>query len=106
MLLPANQIEFKKKVGKVKDKAIWHIKTRGGLHVMATDGGTVIGSGPHRAVARHLAQKFEPDATWTELSKSDHVDLEAFQHLLPRYEAMTNQMRELQKSQPPEADPE
>ena len=99
MQIPSNQIEFKKKVGKSKGKPVFHVKTRGGLHVIADDKGTVLGSGPHRAVARHLAQKFEPDVEWTELSKSDHVDFEAYAHLLPQYEALTERMRALQKAE-------
>jgi hypothetical protein len=96
MILPQNQVAFRKKVGKVGTKSIWHIKLKGGLHVMADDAGKVIGSGPHRAVARHLASKYEPDAVWSELSKSDHVDLEAFEHLLPKYEALTKSMMAMQ----------
>lgn len=99
MQIPSGEIEFKKKVGKAKGKDVYHVKTRGGLHVMAMDGGTVLGAGPHRAVARHLAQKYEPGVEWTELSKSDHVDFEAYSHLLPKYETITQRMRELQKSE-------
>jgi len=92
-----NEIEFKRKVGKSGSRDIYHVKTRGGLHVMARSDGTVLGAGPHRAVARHLAQKFEPDAEWTELSKSDHVDFDVFAHLVPKYEAITVQMRAIQE---------
>lgn len=96
MNIPSAQIEFKKKVGKAKDKDLWHVKTKGGLHVIVDYLGKVVGSGPHRAVARHIAQRFEPDAVWTELSKSDHYDVSDFQHLLPEYEALTAEMRKLQ----------
>ena len=96
MNIPAEQIEFKRKVGKAKGKAIFHVKTLGGLHVMATEGGIVLGAGPHRAVARHLAQKFEPSAEWTELSKSDHLEESAIAHLLPEYQELTERLRALQ----------
>jgi hypothetical protein len=98
MQITQNEIEFKRKVGKSGTRDIFHVKTRGGLHVMARSDGTVLGAGPHRAVARHLAQKFEPDAEWTELSKSDHVDFEVIEHLVPRYEKITEEMRQLQKN--------
>lgn len=98
MQITQNEIEFKRKVGKSGTRDIYHVKTRGGLHVMARSDGTVLGAGPHRAVARHLAQKFEPDAEWTELSKSDHVDFEVFAHLVPKYEEITVKMRAIQEN--------
>jgi hypothetical protein len=97
MQITQNEIEFKRKVGKSGSRDIYHVKTRGGLHVMARSDGTVLGAGPHRAVARHLAQKFEPDAVWTELSKSDHVDVEVYEHLLEKYEDVTIKMRAIQE---------
>lgn len=97
MQIPKAEIEFKKKVGKSGSKEVWHYKTVGGLHVMAKDDGTILAAAPHRAVARHLAQKFDSDITWTELSKSDHYDVESFQHLLPEYEALSNAMRKMSK---------
>lgn len=96
MNIPAAQIEFRKRVGKAKGKDLWHIKTKGGLHVIADYLGKVVGSGPHRAVARHITERYEPDATWTELSKSDHYDVQDFQHLLPEYEALTEKLRKMQ----------
>lgn len=96
MNIPATQIEFKRKVGKSKGRDIYHVKTRGGLHVMALDGGRVLGYGPHRAVAKDIAQKMEEDLEWTELSKSDHVEREAYEHLLPKYTELTVRMRALQ----------
>lgn len=98
MQITQNEIEFKRKVGKSGTRDIYHVKTRGGLHVMARSDGTVLGAGPHRAVARHLAQKFEPDAEWTELSKSDHVDFDVFAHLVPKYEEITIKMRAIQEN--------
>lgn len=94
--IPENQVEFKKKVGKIKDQAVYHIKTRGGLHIIAKTGGEIIGSGNHRAVARHIAQKYEPDVVWTELSKSDWYPVDSFQHLLPEAETTTADLRRLQ----------
>ncbi len=96
MQIPSNEVEFKRKVGKARGHDIYHLKLCGGLHVMALDTGTILGAGPHRAVARHLAQQFEPEAEWTALSKSDHVDFEVFEHLLPRYEEITLAMRAVQ----------
>lgn len=96
MNIPAAQIELKKKVGTAKGKDVWHVKTKGGLHLITDAGGRLLGSGPHRSVARFLAQKFEPDVVFTELSKSDHYDYDDFKHLVPEYEELTERMRKLQ----------
>jgi hypothetical protein len=97
MKVPTSEIETKKKVGKLGSKGVWMVKTRGGLFLIATDGGgEVIGSGPHRAVAKAIAQRRNPDLEWTELSKSEWVDPETFAHLMPKYESMTDDLRRLQ----------
>lgn len=93
MIIPTSQIMLKKRVGKLKGKAIWHVRTRGGLHLIADDSGKPVAAGPHVAVARHLAEQYEPALEWTELSKSDHVAYEAYQHLLPEYRELSDQLR-------------
>jgi hypothetical protein len=94
-------IESKKKVGKLHGKSVIEIKTTGGFHmvVAANEGGgfETLGTGPHKAVARHIAAKREPDIEWTELSKSDYVDPAHFQNILPEYEALTDTVRKLQE---------
>lgn len=96
MNVPQTQIVFKKKVGKSGSSDITHIKTVGGLHLIVNGKGTVLGSGPHRAVARKIAGSFDPDINWTELSKSDHIDESVYEHLLPEYRDLTRQMRAAQ----------
>jgi hypothetical protein len=96
MKVPENQIELKKKVGQSNGKAITHIKTVGGLHLVIDSKGSVLGSGPHRAVARKIATQFDPDIQWTELSKSEHVDLRAYEHLLPEWVDVTLAFRAAQ----------
>lgn len=95
MNVPQNQIVFKKKVGRSGSSDVTHIKTVGGLHLI-TKNGTVLGSGPHRAVARKIASQFEPDIEWTELSKSDYVDPSVYASMLPEYEALTVAFRKAQ----------
>jgi hypothetical protein len=98
MDLSAKQIDEKpKRVGILKGKPIYHLRTKGGLHLLVTPGGSgfeTLGTGPHRAVARHIAQKHEPDIVWDALAKSDHVDIEAFALVLPKYEVITDYLRE------------
>jgi hypothetical protein len=93
--ISSDEIEFRKKVGKAKGHDLWYVKLRGGLHLITDHKGIPVGSGPHRAVARHVAKKFEPDAIWTELSKSEHYDVGDFEHLLPEWEAFTENLRKL-----------
>lgn len=96
MQIPEAQIILKKKVGTVNGSDVTYIKTVGGLHLMVNNRGNIISTGPHRQVARHLANRYEPDIQWTELSKADHVPLAHYEHLLPEYEALTKQFREMQ----------
>jgi hypothetical protein len=87
MNIPADQISYKKQIGKIGSSAVWELGLRGGLHVVlkSTNGkAETLGAGPHRAVARFLAQQREPTLVITELSKADEVGYEHFRHLLPR----------------------
>jgi len=75
---------------------VWEVGTKGGLHLVIAvrnSKAETLGVGPHRAVARFIAQKKEPKLTLTELSKADHVDEAHFRHLLPKYEALTAEYR-------------
>ena len=98
MKIPTDQIEVKKKIGKSGNSDIYRLKTRGGLHVVYNSNGTVLGSGPHRMVAQHIAEKFDNDIVWTELSKSDHYDVSDFAHVLPEYYELTTEMRKAQSN--------
>lgn len=100
MDIPTSQIEFKRKVGRSGGSELWHIKTYGGLHtIFKTMGKSMrfIGSGPHRAVAQRVAEKFDPEIVWTELSKSDHIDEAVIAPLVAEYYKITLQARKLQQ---------
>jgi hypothetical protein len=96
MKLNQNEIEFKKAVGKAKGKTLWHVKTRGGLHLIALDGGEVVGAASHRAVARHIAEQHEPGLEWSELSKSEYYSPEDYAFLIPEGIEMTRRLRKAQ----------
>lgn len=97
MQIDAKQIDEKpKKVGELRGQPVMHLRTKGGLHVMVKSNGQVLGTGPHHAVARHIAMKYEPDIVWTELSKADHVTADSYAMVLPKYEAITDDLRLLQ----------
>lgn len=95
-----DQIAYKKKVGHLGQTPVLEVGLIGGLHmiVKASGGKTeVLGAGPHRAVARHIAKKKNPDIEFTELAKADHIEPEHFAHVLEKYEALTDHLRSLQE---------
>lgn len=96
MNIPANQISYKKQIGKLDGDPIIEMATKGGLHlIIASRKGKAetLGTGSHRAIARHIAEKKEPKIEWTELAKSDQLELSYFQHLLPKWEEITEDFR-------------
>ncbi len=91
-------IASKRKIGTIGSRPVYEIATTGGLHlVVAPKAGGVetLGSGPHRAVARFIAQKRNSELQLNELAKSEFVPPECFQHLLPEYEALTEHINVL-----------
>ena len=94
--IPASEIKYKKQVGKDGGDAVFEVATVGGLHLIlaARKKGTEPQAlGCARAVARHLAQKKAKGLTWTELSKAEHVDERYLQHLIPKWELITDFQR-------------
>ncbi len=94
MNLEPNQLKQKpKKVGKTDTgKDVFEVETKGGLSLIVSpkDGSfETLGTGPHRAVARHIAAKRMPGIQWSDLHKSESLDLPTIQALLPKYEAVT-----------------
>lgn len=91
------------KVGMQGSKVVLQYRTKGGLYIVGvpkTGGMEMLGSGPHRAVARisaekTIAKKGDEDIVWTELSKSDHIPPEHYEFILPEYEELTLRMRQL-----------
>lgn len=96
MDISEKQLASKKRVGKLGSSPVFELVTKGGLHlIVGTKGGKfeTLGAGPHRAVARHIAKKREPEIDWNDLQKSDYVDPAHFQFVLPDYEVLTEQIR-------------
>mgnify|MGYP000904811848 CR=1 FL=1 len=99
MNLTREQLQYHKKVGKLNGRPVFEIATKGGFHMIVAPKGTgyeTLGTGPHRAVARHIAEKTEKEILWTELSKSDWVDPADFADLIPKYEEVTRYIRSVQ----------
>ena len=93
----AKDIASKKKIGLLNGHGVVEVVLKGGLHLIVTKQGdaktSILGTGPHRAVARFIAEKNEPDLQWTEMSKSDHLDVHALASVLPYWTNMTNLFR-------------
>lgn len=100
--ISSEQISYRKKVGTLDGNSVIELATKGGLHliVMAKLGKVeTIGTGPHRAVARHIALKRHPGIKWSDLNKSDYVDVVHFSPVLPKYEALTLAFRKAEGSE-------
>lgn len=96
MEITEKQLAWKKKIGRVGSNPVWEMATTGGLHLIAVNksGKTeILGTGPHRAVARHIARKHCPEMVITDLNKADHVEIDHFKFCLPQYMKLTDRFR-------------
>lgn len=98
--IEAKQLKGKpKKIGKHDGRDVFALTTKGGFNMIVASKGQgfeTLGAGPHPCVARHIAEQKHKNITWTGLSKADHVPYEDYQHLLPKYEAVTAFIRRKQ----------
>lgn len=97
MNISPKQIKYRKKVGSTSEdsKDIYEIGLIGGLHLIVKADGSkseIMGAGPHRAVARHIAQQKEK-IDFNDLRKSEEVSVQIFADVLPEYEDLTDRMR-------------
>jgi hypothetical protein len=89
-------LEYKKTIGSLAGKPVVELATTGGLCLIVVPSATgveTLGAGPHRAVARHIAKKRNPDLKITELAKSDDVPYEHFSRMVPDWERTTDLIR-------------
>ena len=95
----ADQVSYRKKVGRLGKDPLYEIGLIGGLHLIMKAGSKEpLGAGPHRAVARHIAKRRNPDVEWTDLSKADWWPEDTYILILPKYEAVTAQLIEIARS--------
>lgn len=88
-------VKHKKQIGRVRGSPVWEVLTTGGLYmdILARDGSfEVIGTGPHQALARHIAEQKQPMIEWIELSKSDFLDYVDYAFLIPKYSMETEEV--------------
>lgn len=97
MNITPKHIASQKVIGKLGNKKVTELVTTGGLHIVAADEGgkvKVLGTGPHRAIARYIAEKAEPKLIIQELSKSDALDPITLAREVPVWEEVTRRVRE------------
>lgn len=90
------QIQSKRTVGKLNGKPVLELVTKGGLHMIIAQKGDkheAIGTGPHVAVAKHIAAKREPEIEFTELSKADYMEPYLYMSVVPEYERLTDMLQ-------------
>ena len=99
MEIAEKHIKEKKRIGTLKGEPVIEVLTQGGLWMVVCkkdNKAQTLGTGPHRAVSRYIAQKLNPDMLLTELSKSDHVDeisiLSVFEQYKRKAELLTDLM--------------
>jgi hypothetical protein len=98
MNINVSQLQIKpKRVGKLKEDDVFEAVTKGGLVVLATGSSNgklkqVLGVGPHRAVARMVSQKKEPELQVTALTKSQEGDLVYAEQIAPEYAQLTERL--------------
>lgn len=97
MRIPAAQIKHRKQVGKDGDLSVTEIETIGGFHLVADSTGKILGTGPHKVVARHIAKKRRPEIIWTDLNKADWWPEETYSAWVPEYEEITDRMNALRE---------
>jgi hypothetical protein len=95
MKIESKDLALRKRVGTLRGRAIIYLMTKGGLHLIISDdeqGPEILGAGPHPAVARYIAQKREPEILFRDLEKSEEINEETLQFVLPKYEKLTEQL--------------
>lgn len=94
MDVTASEIVYKKKIGDSNSGPVLEVATKGGWHMVVVGKGKTfetIGVGPHRGVARFIAQKKEPSMVLDALEKSD-ISLEIPPMMLEKYELVTEKI--------------
>jgi hypothetical protein len=94
------EIARKERIGTFKGRPVIELELKGGYNLVVSPKGNEVeylGAGPHRAVARHIAKKRNPDLQITALSKADWIDPAHFEHLIPVYTEMTDALNKTSK---------
>jgi len=97
--IPSDQIAYRKRIGNLGTRPVLEYGLVGGLHLVvapkAAGGIETLGTGSHPAIAKFIAQRHAPDIRFDDLAKAAEVDPRDFAELLPRYVALTDELRKL-----------
>lgn len=91
-----------KKIGKLGSRTVIEVVCKGGFHMVivpsdkTANGFETLGTGSHKAIARHIAEVKNPEIVYTELAKADHVPVEHFALMLPKWVRVTDEIRKAQ----------
>ena len=90
-----------KEIGELNGGKVMEVATKGGLYlvVVAKSNGKVetLGTGSHRAIARHIAQRENPMLKISQLEKSETLPDVVLQANLPEFERLTKSLQELER---------
>lgn len=98
MKIEEKQILYRKNIGHLGKSSVIEIGTIGGLKVVGVQEKTgkirTLGAGSHRAVARFLAQKVEPQIQISALEKSEDAHYADFKDLLPFWQEVVDRLNQ------------
>lgn len=86
-------------IGHCEGDPVLQLLTKGGWWVVGRnkDKGKfeILGAGSHKKIARAVARRQNENVVFTELSKSEHIDISLYESLLPDAEELTQKLRSL-----------
>lgn len=94
MKLTKEDIEKMEIAGNCNGTEVYHILTKGGFNLIVKkmDGGEirVLGKGPHRSIARHMAESADKSIQWNEsLFKTEEILMKAPKEIAPEHVVQT-----------------
>ncbi len=87
----------KKRIGYLKGIPVYELATKGGLNLVLMSKNSVplvLGLAPHRAIARHIAQRDYKDLILDELSKSEELPYDSYAHLVDFWAETTQKVNQ------------
>jgi hypothetical protein len=97
MELTQEQIESVDPIGQLDDKKVYRVVTKGGLNLVVINKNAktkILGAAPHKALAKYIAEKEEPEIQWTELAKSEPLDQSVIDAHYPRWSEFTKELQD------------
>lgn len=96
MKIDRNQLKGPpERVGKLRGEPVFLMQTKGGFNIVYSQAaGRVIGSAPHKGLAKHIATLNEKDVEFDELSKAEPFDPSLFQNIIQDWLEVTDRLNE------------